>query len=237
MVCASAVILSPLFYTPLEDVDPANGAALYAGVLVACGMIALVSFNQVNMLGAQRRARLASVTDARTGLANRREFEREANEVFVAHDSSSPLVPAIVMIDLDNFKTVNTEHGHSAGDKLLERIGALLSETTRAEDCIARIGGDEFAVVIPAIDEPGTEALAQRYVDAVASLTAESELAACRNVTASAGYALFGRHGSGFDDLLDAADQALMDIKSSRLEDRQTGGFVVEATLAEARSA
>lgn len=221
-----AVILLPLAYEGPGAIDVATGAALYSGVLVSLGLTLVLSYNQVNLRRAQAIARAQATIDARTGLANRREFEVRVEQAFAEYRAGSPLMPAIVMLDLDNFKAVNTAHGHGAGDQLLTAIASELSECTRAGDCVARVGGDEFAVILPATDSAGARLVAERYVDAVAAAAGESDLAVCRAVTASAGFALYGVHGHDFDQLINAADSVLMEAKSRR-SGHGSGGFVV----------
>lgn len=220
------VILAPLLYEGAGAIDVATGAAMYSGILVSLGLTLLLSYNQVNLQRAQELARHQATIDARTGLANRREFENRVEEAFAKHRPGTKTMPAIVMLDLDNFKAVNTAHGHSAGDQLLAAIATELDACTRAEDCVARVGGDEFAVILPQTDAAGARLVAERYVAAVAAATSESDLAVCRAVTASAGFALYGVHGHDFDELINAADIVLMDAKSRR-SDRSSGGFVV----------
>ena len=221
-----AVILAPLIYEGAGAIDVATGAAMYSGILVSLGLTLLLSYNQVNLLRAQELARLQAKIDVRTGLANRREFESRVERAFAQHRPGTKTMPAIVMLDLDNFKAVNTAHGHAAGDELLAAIAAELDSCTRTEDCVARVGGDEFAVILPETDAAGARMVAERYVAAVAAATSESDLEVCRAVTASAGFALYGVHGHDFDELINAADVVLMDAKARR-SDQSSGGFVV----------
>ena len=220
------VILAPVAYEGIGSFSSASGAALYSGVLVSAGLTVLLSYDQANMQRAQDIARERARKDPRTGLANRREFERQVNLVFSAAGAEVQLTPAIVMIDLDNFKLVNTEHGHSAGDDLIIEISRALAATTRAEDCIARVGGDEFAVILPEANVAVAHRVAERYVEAATEAASASDLPACRNVTASAGYALYGVHGHNFDELINAADEVLMQAKAER-DEHSRGGLIV----------
>ena len=173
------VILAPVAYEGIGSFSSASGAALYSGVLVAAGLTMLLSYDQANMQRAQDIARERARKDPRTGLANRREFERQVNLVFSAAGAEVQLTPAIVMLDLDNFKLVNTEHGHSAGDDLIIEISRALAATTRAEDCIARVGGDEFAVILPEANVAVAHRVAERYVEAATEAASASDLPAC----------------------------------------------------------
>lgn len=226
IVGPTAVILAPLVYEGIGSMSAATGASLYSGVLVAAGLTVLLSYGQANMQRAQNEAREQSRVDPRTGLANRREFEVQVNAAFSADAADTKLTPAIVMLDLDNFKSVNTAHGHAAGDDLITEISRALAHCTRAEDCIARVGGDEFAVILPEADVAIARQVAERYIDAVNGAARSSRLSACRNVTASAGYALYGVHGHDFDELINAADAVLMKAKAER-GDQDRGGLIV----------
>lgn len=84
--------------------------------------------------------------DPLTGMANRRAFEDEL--VSVTHQGSADA--AVMMIDVDKFKTVNDTRGHDAGDELLRAIARAISDSVRPSDVAARVGGDEFAILLPA---------------------------------------------------------------------------------------
>jgi len=111
-----------------------------------------------------RRAR----EDALTGLANRGTFERAlASEVERALRYARPL--ALLICDLDAFKARNDQRGHAAGDAALARVGRTLRSLSRASDLAARIGGDEFAIVLPETGRAGAEAFAQKLCSALAA--------------------------------------------------------------------
>jgi diguanylate cyclase (GGDEF)-like protein len=116
------------------------------------------------------------------------------------------------MIDLDDFKRVNDTCGHAAGDTVLLAIAHALSLATRPGDCVARIGGDEFALLARGVDASGSRALSVRCVRAVEDAVGRAGYSNC-GVSATVGYALFPYHGITLDTLLDAADSALMDAK------------------------
>jgi diguanylate cyclase (GGDEF)-like protein len=108
-------------------------------------------------------ARLAHTvrTDALTGVANRLAWQEELRALELdRRRSSSPA--AVVMIDVDGLKRVNDELGHAAGDRLLRRCAALLAAEVRSTDLVARIGGDEFAVLLRPADESKAYAWCER---------------------------------------------------------------------------
>ncbi len=108
-------------------------------------------------------ARLDALRDALTGLGNHRAFHEEFDrQLENASRSSTPL--ALVLIDLDDFKLVNDTSGHAAGDELLAEMGRLTSATTRTADRAFRIGGDEFAVLMPHTDPDGARVVGRRLL-------------------------------------------------------------------------
>lgn len=149
--------------------------------------------------------RLAA-TDPLTKVANRRTFEacleRELARAIRNGDQVS-----LVMLDLDHFKQVNDTHGHPAGDEALRNVAAALAITCREFDTAARYGGEEFAVVLPSCGPEEGVLIADRLRQAVASAPSVSRL------TASAGVATFPDHAANSEDLVLAADAALLQSK------------------------
>jgi diguanylate cyclase (GGDEF)-like protein len=116
------------------------------------------------------------------------------------------------MIDLDNVKRVNDTFGHAAGDRVLQAIASALEDVTRPGDFVARIGGDEFALVAHGVDTSVSRELSVRCVSAVEAAVAQVGYSDCA-VSATVGFALFPYHGRTLDSLVEAADSALMDAK------------------------
>jgi diguanylate cyclase (GGDEF)-like protein len=151
-----------------------------------------------------RRLSRAAETDPLTGLLNRRGFnDRLAAELERARRAGRPV--GVLVGDLDHFKSVNDRFGHAAGDEVLERVAALLYDTKRVSDSVARIGGEEFALILPYTSRPGTKALAERLRHRVRDSFAEDNL----GLTMSFGMAVFPDDGDDVESLLRAADRAM----------------------------
>jgi diguanylate cyclase (GGDEF)-like protein len=153
--------------------------------------------------------RLAATTDPLTGLLNRRAFaERFGQELARARRTGEPVTA--LLIDVDHFKEINDRHGHAAGDQALVELGRALTLELREIDAVARIGGDEFAVLLPATGAAAAQATAERLVARAA-------------VTISVGAAVYGIDGHTIDELARAADAALYETKRRRVEPRTFG--------------
>ena len=156
--------------------------------------------------------------DFLTGLYNRRHFEQElAHEVDRAARYGSP--GAVLLIDVDNFKTVNDTFGHMAGDDLLKGIAGLLKHRMRHTDILARVGGDEFAVLLPQTNATQATAVADDFVKALdkqAAMLANQSI----RITASVGVA-------SFDDISDAEVLARADVAMYAAKQAGRNRFIV----------
>lgn len=163
----------------------------------------------------QRRAvhllRADASTDALTGVANRRAFDAALAQAF---RGGAP-VAALLMLDLDRFKSFNDSFGHPAGDEVLRQTGSLLRAEVRPQDLVARYGGEEFAILLPGTDAAGAERVAQRVLDAF-----RTHAWALRPVTVSIGAAV-AAPGDAAQSLLQRADGALYRSKQDG-RDRHT---------------
>lgn len=207
-----AIALTPLAYQGIGEggINLVAGTTIYTVVVLSLVLAGVLYFNHVVLESIRQRITSLAATDPLTGVANRRAFNAFV-EAAIGSDPDDPQALSIVMIDLDNFKNVNTERGHHAGDELLAEIGRALAAVARDNDCFARIGGDEFAAALPGVGIDGAKAIAERFVATVAELPAAENA----NVTASAGFAICPLHGNSLDELVMAADTALMSVKST----------------------
>ncbi|HLO61339.1 MAG TPA: sensor domain-containing diguanylate cyclase [Azonexus sp.] len=148
--------------------------------------------------------------DPLTELGNRALFYELVQHQLAVIDRDSGSL-AILAIDLDNFKVVNDEEGHAAGDHLLEVVARRIEGTIRASDAAARMGGDEFAILLFDADQCSAEETAQRLV---ARLSEPYDGIQCY-VTASIGIAVYPAAGNDLGELLENADRALYAAKRS----------------------
>ena len=157
--------------------------------------------------------RRTTTCDHLTGIANRRAFF-EAAEIELERWQRWPRKLSLVMFDVDHFKRVNDTHGHPAGDAVLRHLAVLLTATFRQVDVVARVGGEEFAVLLPSTDAEGAAAVAERLRLAVKSQAVEFDGVPIR-CTVSAGVATMHADLGDLDALMKRADQALYAAKAA----------------------
>jgi diguanylate cyclase (GGDEF)-like protein len=146
-----------------------------------------------------------SFKDALTGLYNRRYLSLRLDEEARRHARFARPV-SVVLMDLDNFKTINDTDGHRAGDTVLQEIAGLLLAHSRSYTLVCRYGGDEFAAILLDTPKAGAVAYAERLRDVIESHS-------IRGVTASLGVACLPDDVKTMDELISAADRALYDAK------------------------
>lgn len=162
---------------------------------------------------AAEEARHAAVCDHLTGIGNRRAFF-DAAETELRRWRRLPRPLTLVLIDADHFKKINDTHGHSAGDAVLRHIARLMGATFRQVDVVARIGGEEFAVLLPSADLASAQRVAERLR---ATLEAQPALTDAGPVgcTVSIGVATMDEATPSVEALLKRADEALYAAKHS----------------------
>ena len=146
-----------------------NGQPLL--VLSAIGLLGTVALLPAAHHQQVTKLRGLAATDALTGLTNHRGFQEIlATELELARRAGLPL--ALVTMDLDNFKLVNDTHGHPFGDEVLRAVGKKLRGAVRATDTAARVGGEEFALILPGTDGETAYRIAERARQAVGEVSA-----------------------------------------------------------------
>lgn len=163
------------------------------------------------MVGEQLELRLVARTDGLTGALRRNPFlEMASRELLLARRAQTPTT--CLMIDADHFKAINDRHGHDVGDQVLCSLAQTLRQHSRTTDLVGRLGGEEFAIILPVTDLSGAMFFAEKLRQAVAGLTITTG-AAPVTVTVSIGIA---QAAPGQDDplaLLHEADTALLAAK------------------------
>ncbi len=150
--------------------------------------------------------------DELTGLLNRRRFVKLAQrELDRAPRQHRPL--AVAMVDLDDFKRINDELGHLAGDQLLRVAARSCVSVLRATDLVGRWGGEEFALVLPDADAATARAAAERVRQAIESACVAIGNGSAARCTASLGVVLMAPAGARFEDLVGRADEAMYEAK------------------------
>lgn len=163
---------------------------------------------QTQLLRLNERLQVLANTDELTQLANRRSFE-EALEYQLAVQKRQADRAGLLLLDIDHFKKINDVHGHSCGDEVLTKMGKLLRELMREIDTTARIGGEEFAIVLPGIDQQGLLTAAERVRAAIERAKWPHGI-----VTASMGVTLL-RDSDSLESALQRADRALYQAKNT----------------------
>jgi len=197
--------LSPNFTTPSPIIVLTLVAANVALVL---GNIALLAAWREE---AQQQLRTLVVTDTLTGLLNRNGWAEQASQALrYAQRHGFPL--SLLMFDLDHFKRINDTHGHETGDVALAFFGSLLRNSLRAGDVNARLGGEEFCVLLVHADTAAAQAFDQRLR---AELTQSAPQAIPCTIDFSTGHALFSGKGETLESLMARADTALYRAKNA----------------------
>lgn len=149
--------------------------------------------------------------DSLTGLLNRRRFRAELDQ-YVSFSARYGGRGAVMVIDIDGLKEVNDKFGHQAGDRLIRGVSDILRERVRATDIVARLSGDEFAVLMPQTDTAGALQLGEDLrAQAAESFMPSSEMAPA---SISVGITMFGGQDAGSEAVLLAADQAMYQAKA-----------------------
>lgn len=162
---------------------------------------------------ANRRLANAALSDALTGLPNRRSAMDQLEQAWsAASRSGAPL--AVMVIDIDHFKHINDTHGHAAGDMVLREAASVLRTSARREDSVCRIGGEEFLVICPNTDLESAMQSAERLRTTLGThLIAIGESESC--ITTSIGVAVREPDTADIDALVSTADQALYAAKEA----------------------
>ena len=215
------------------------GASLYLGdtgderavrwgmhVAALALVAAVVYWLRAQVEGLLARLHGQATTDALTGVGNRRSFDRAlGDEIDTARSRQTPV--ALVIGDLDRFKVINDQHGHAIGDAVLRRVATVLQERVAPAGAVFRVGGEEFAILLPGVDEAAARAVAEAVRGDVEAHVERTERI---KVTVSFGVTDLQPGPGSTDDaalsMYAAADQALYDAKrTGRNRVMSTGKF------------
>jgi len=205
VLCAAVLVAEQrwiLTEQPRNWAEDINAIVLIVGI-TGIGAVSLT----LNQSRRARHHRREAMTDGLTGLLNRRAL-------FNALGAPLPPGAAVIMFDLDHFKSINDQFGHAAGDAVLEAFAALVKSELRPDDLAARLGGEEFCVVLRDLNMRSPAAVAERIRAGFAAARTTTERGVAET-TLSAGVAISGVDGEPFEALLKRADDALYAAKSA----------------------
>jgi diguanylate cyclase (GGDEF)-like protein len=206
---------APLIYDP----DAISNAFLPRYLGLAVGFLAatwvMIGLKK-RLVAAEVRQREFAHRDPLTGVGNRRQFdgmmgdelERRTRPFGRRDRDQSPL--ALLIFDLDDFKGVNDRHGHQVGDAVLQSVATRTLSVLRSTDTLARIGGDEFAIIAPGAHGEGAARLAESVREAVAAGTPDDDFP---TPSTSVGWAVFPDDGQDFETLMRSADDRMLRAK------------------------
>lgn len=160
----------------------------------------------------ERELRRLATTDSLTGIANRRAFLEQTEQVFRSCQRYHASM-ALLVLDLDHFKSINDRHGHATGDSVLIRFVEAVSIELRETDCFGRLGGEEFCILLQHASPEKALNVALRIIDQVRSLAFESGSGDTFGITVSIGAATNQDTDDGSKRLLERADKALYEAK------------------------
>jgi diguanylate cyclase (GGDEF)-like protein len=211
---------------------PAGNEALHGAYLhftfltIPAGYLAMAAFI-ILMMASDMSARMKqlAVSDQLTGLLNRRGFNELGERAFsAARRSGEPL--SVILTDIDRFKCINDRYGHAAGDSALEQFAQLVRNGRRREDIVARVGGEEFALLLPGTDLRDAMAMADQLCKTIGATPVDLTSIGLP-MTSSFGVAALSNLDSSLDDMVRRADRALyrskragrnqVDLESSQL--------------------
>lgn len=195
------VLVLPITY----DADAIEGGLLAETIVLAPAFIVLGAL----IMGGRQVLLTLSRRDPLTGLVNRRAFEQTLSSATERRRNAGF---GLMLCDLDSFKAVNDHHGHPEGDRVLCRTADTLKMTVRFEDTVARVGGDEFAIVVDGADDASMRVLAERIEVELRQAGERLDLDGFE-LGASLGWAIWPADAECPDSLVARADQALRDQK------------------------
>ncbi|MES9971490.1 MAG: GGDEF domain-containing protein [Candidatus Thiodiazotropha sp.] len=199
----TVLITIPLAWSVLDQ----SSAIRFSAVTIGVSLFAFISMREVNILHGLLKAQ--AVTDTLTGLFNRSKLESFLRRA-IAQNQRSEMPMALIIFDIDHFKSINDTLGHDKGDMVLQRLGELLGQRIRSSDMAFRVGGEEFLVLLHGTDEQQGGMVAE----ALRKEVEEADLLPDRRVTISAGVSEL-QQGMEMDVWMKACDEKLYRAKEA----------------------
>lgn len=166
----------------------------------------------IKLTEAKTQAEILAKIDPLSCLNNRRAFFEQADKIEALAKRYKHQY-TVIMIDLDNFKMVNDNYGHATGDEVIELLGKKIIEVIRSTDIAGRIGGEEFAIILPETKSDKALELAERLRSEISALKINTSSRDFLTFTASIGVAELSTNDTNFSDTLQRADKALYQAK------------------------
>lgn len=216
-----------IFMNYPDDIKSSFILNLNSGIVLGCNLkriftednesLALLSLQDLTSQEIRiRQLTIESQQDELTGIANRRKFEYEFSRT---HEFAirTNIIGALILIDLDNFKSINDRFGHAAGDRVLQKVGEVLSPVVRNYEMLARVGGDEFAILISHSGEEAINRLLKAVPLALRSIKVNPNDSKenAEKLEISLGYCIFPLKNSSNKDVYEIADKIMYKNKIS----------------------
>lgn len=216
-----------IFINYPENIKSSFILNLNSGIVLGCNLkrLSIDNVESLDLLSIQdltsqevriRQLTIESQQDELTGIANRRKFEYEFSRTY-EFALRTKITGALILLDLDNFKSINDRFGHSTGDSVLKQVGLALSPVVRNYEMLARVGGDEFAILISHSGEEAIERLMKQIPLALKSVRINpyDTTDLTETLEISMGYCVFPLNDSSNKEVYEMADKIMYKNKFS----------------------
>jgi diguanylate cyclase (GGDEF)-like protein len=211
---------NPAWIVPLTFLKECTGVLVYFHKnLLHPGSLELLSMHfsmEVQKTRLYEKIKRLSTTDAVSGAYLKRYFFPLFDEEIARHKILGEKL-AVLMMDIDNFKSVNDQYGHLMGDRVIKEIGQCIKKELREEDLICRFGGDEFVVVLPKSSKEQVIQVTERLQKSIQGIPFHADNQEEFRISMSLGISCFPEDGVGREELIEVADQRLYKFKKSTL--------------------
>jgi len=210
-----------------ENITSSYILNLNTGIVLGCNLkrLSIDDAETLDLLSIQdltsqevriRQLTIESQQDELTGIANRRKFEYEFSRIY-EFAQRTKITGALILLDLNNFKSINDRFGHSAGDRVLRQVGLALSPVVRNYEMVARVGGDEFAILISHSGEEAIERLIKQVPLALNAIkiNPEDNSDLAETLEISMGYCVFPLKNASNKEVYEMADKIMYKNKFS----------------------